>query len=82
MMSQLFRLHERNECDKPPHDGAFTVPQAMSRAGTSLSIVTPTPGSGPSTSLVREPPNPNGPLPLPVLYVRLSCGLNPFAAGR
>ena len=63
MMSQLFRLHERNECDKRPHDGAFTVPQAMSRApGTSLSIVTPTPGSGPSTSLVREHPTDPAPV--------------------
>ena len=57
MMSQLFRLHERNERDKHPHDGAFSVPQGnVPRPDTSLSIVTPTPGSGPSTSLVREPP--------------------------
>jgi hypothetical protein len=30
MMIQLFRLHERNECDKRPRDWVFTVPQAMS----------------------------------------------------
>jgi hypothetical protein len=32
MMIQLFRLHERNECDKRPRDGVFTVRQAMSCA--------------------------------------------------
>jgi hypothetical protein len=32
MMIQLFRLHERNECDKRLRDGAVTIPQAVSRA--------------------------------------------------